>query len=434
MSTDLSPEKVRRLEQENVRLRRAVEELSILNEIATAISSSLSIDQIIELIVNKCVKHLKVEQAAVMLLEQQQQDQMFKTMVRRTDRSGSNILPFRLDAELTGWMLKHERPLLINDFQQDERFSRLVGEDFPIRSLMSVPLLAKQKMIGIITVFNKKSEEGFSVEEQRLLTIIATQSAQVIENARLLVEEQALSIMREEMRMANEIQLNLLPKKAPQSPGYDIAGITIPAKEVGGDYYDFIDIDEHRLVVCVADITGKGLPAAMLMSNVQATIRSQSLLLPAPNTCMQNANSLMFRSTGTGKFVTMFYGILDTESHRLSYCNAGHDAPMLVDRDQKMTQLDVGGVVLGFVPHYNYKEASIELPAGSRLLLYSDGITEALNGDAEEFGDAALQKLLLEHRSLSSQELLEKIVAAVKVHAGATPQSDDMTIVVITRN
>ncbi|MCB0288955.1 MAG: GAF domain-containing protein, partial [Calditrichaeota bacterium] len=141
MSTDLSPEKARRLEQENIRLRRAVEELSILNEIATAISSSLSIDQIIELIVNKCVKHLKVEQAAVMLLEQQQQDQMFKTMVRRTDRSGSNILPFRLDAELTGWMLKHERPLLINDFQQDERFSRLVGDDFPIHSLMSVPLL-----------------------------------------------------------------------------------------------------------------------------------------------------------------------------------------------------------------------------------------------------------------------------------------------------
>ncbi|MCB0293134.1 MAG: serine/threonine-protein phosphatase, partial [Calditrichaeota bacterium] len=101
--------------------------------------------------------------------------------------------------------------------------------------------------------------------------------------------------------------------------------------------------------------------------------------------------------------------------------------------DQKLSQLDVGGVVLGFVPHYNYKEAAVDLPAGSRLLLYSDGITEALNGDAEEFGDAALQKLLLEHRSLSSQELLEKIVAAVKVHAGATPQSDDMTIVVITR-
>jgi sigma-B regulation protein RsbU (phosphoserine phosphatase) len=434
MSTSQESAQILRLEQENQRLRRALEELAVLNEIATAISSTLTLDQIVDLMVQKSVKHLKVEQAAVMLLDEQKQENPFQTMVRRAD-SSNEILPFRLNTQLTGWMLKHQKPLLVNDFQNDDRFKGLAGVDFSIRSLLSVPLISKGRMIGIINVFNKKAEEGFTSEDQRLLSIIGTQSAQVLENARLLEEEKTLMVMQEEMRMATEIQINLLPKEQPLCSGYDIAGKSIPAKEVGGDYYDFIQIagNKNCLAFCLGDVTGKGLPAAMLMSNIQATIRNQTLVENPPNDCMKHANTLMFHSTGLGKFITLFYGILDTQQHTLTYSNAGHDSPFLFSDSAEPTRLEIGGVVLGFVPQYSYSEETIPINPGSRLVLYSDGITEAKNELDEEFGEERLQRVITENCTLSSEELIDKIIASVKEYAGKTPQGDDMTIVIVTR-
>ena len=286
-------DKIHQLEEENLRLRRAVEELSVLNEIATAINSTLTLNQIVDLIVEKCVKHLKVEQAAVMLLSEETDDKPFQTIIRRADTT-ANFLPYRLDAQLTGWMLKNQKPLVINDFKNDNRFSGIDESKFPIQSLLSVPLLSKGRMIGLLTVFNKKSEQGYSSEDQRLLSIISTQSAQVIENARLIEEEKALLQMQKEMQMAHDIQVNLLPKTPPKLAGYEIAGISIPAQVVGGDYFDFIPIDDKRLAVCLGDVSGKGLPAALLMANLQATIRGQTLLKPPPKDCLNRSNKLLY--------------------------------------------------------------------------------------------------------------------------------------------
>ena len=223
-----------KLQEENKRLRTAIEELSVLNEISTAISSTQPLEQIIDLIVRKCVKHLKVEQGAVMLLDEQDQEKPFRTMIRKQD-SVANYLPYRLDAQLTGWMLKNKTPLLINDLEKDSRFNFMVNNEFPIHSLLSVPMNVKGKMIGLITVFNKKTNIGFSNNDQRLLGIISAQSAQIIENARLYQEEQALIHLQEEMRLAYEIQVDLLPKFQPKVLGYQIAGKSIPAKDVGGE-------------------------------------------------------------------------------------------------------------------------------------------------------------------------------------------------------
>lgn len=427
-------DKINRLEKENQRLRGALEELSILNEIATAIGSTLTLNEIVDLMVQKCVKHFQVEQAAVMMLNREKSEDPFQTMIRRANTT-SEILPYRLNAQLTGWMLRHQKPLVINDLQNDERFHGFVDNSLPIHSLLSVPLMAKGKIIGLINAFNKKSEEGFDNNDQRLLAIIATQSAQVLENARLLAEEQALLRMREEMRTAHDIQLKLLPTAQPKvaDPDYDIAGVSIPAKEVGGDYYDFIKISDSRLAFGLGDVTGKGIPAALLMANVQATIRSQTFMIDSARRCMGNANKLMYESTDLGKFVTMFYGILDTDQHTLSYCNAGHDLPYLYTIDDVPKRLDTGGIVLGFVPEYNYAEDVVDFKAGSRLVLYSDGITEAMNAKDEEFGEDRLKEVIVEFGHLTSLELVEKIIDAVQQHAGKTPQSDDMTLLIITR-
>lgn len=432
MSSLNTTPQVERLIQENQRLKKAVEELSVLNEIATAINSTWSLDKIVNLIVQKCVKFLKVEQAAVMLLDEEEQDKGFQTMVRKADTSAS-FLPFRLDTHLTGWMLKHQKPLLVNNLCEDDRFAGLIEKDCPIKSLLSVPLIFKGNMIGLLTAFNQKSPEGFTSESQRLLSIIATQSAQVIQNARLLDKEKELVRVREEMRMAYEIQVNLLPKSAPEIPGYDIAGKSIPAKFVGGDYFDFIPAGENRLAFCLGDVTGKGMPAALLMSNIQAAIHSQVISAPQPRDCMRNTNTIIYQNTGMGKFVTMFYGVLDFTTHRIVYCNAGHDYPFFLESPESLSRLETGGLVLGFVPVHQYEEAEISVAPSCCLVLYSDGVPEAMNQQGEEFGEERLLEVIRENLNLSAHSLVEAIIEVVRGHAGDTPQSDDITLLVIRR-
>ena len=180
------------LQEENSRLRRAVEELSILNAIGSAIGSTMDLNEVVELIVQESVKNLNVEQAAVMLLQQDERNDPFRTMARKA-HSGTEVVPFRFGQQLTGWMLKNRRPLLINDLANDERFRLVADEAFPIRSLLSVPLRAKGQMVGLLNVFNKRGGEGFTSEDQRLLSIIASQSSQIVENARLYEELQRRS-------------------------------------------------------------------------------------------------------------------------------------------------------------------------------------------------------------------------------------------------
>jgi serine phosphatase RsbU (regulator of sigma subunit) len=424
--------RVSRLEEENRRLRRALEELAVLNEIASAICSTMSLDRMVESMVEKCVHHLKVEQGAVMLLREEEADAPFQTMVRKTD-SAANVVPYHFGGQLTGWMLKNRRPLLINDLKSDPRFQAVGPADFPIRSLLSVPLVLKGRLIGLLNVFNRQGREGFTEEDQRLLGIIAAQSAQAIENARLYEEEQTLLRVQEELRLAYEIQTNLLPKASPEVAGYDIAGKSIPAQDVGGDYYDFIPMDDRRLAICLGDVSGKGMPAALLMANVQATVRGQTLLSLSPGECVRRSNTLLFRSTDIQRFVTFFYGILDTGENRFSYSNAGHNHPLLFSADREPLRLGTGGLVLGIMEDVPFGEKEVSFNPGDLLVIYSDGITEAMDAQEEDFGEERLIAVAREHREDSCRELIEKVLQAVRRHAGNVPQMDDMTLVAIRR-
>jgi serine phosphatase RsbU (regulator of sigma subunit) len=419
------------LREENERLKEAIEELKILNEIATAISSTLSLEDIMGLVIQKCIKHLESEQGAIMVLDPKDKNKPFHTMIRKADRS-EIMLPYRLDAQLMGWMLSNKKPLVINDFENDTRF-QIQKDDHGIRSVLSAPLLLKGGMIGSVNVFNKNTPEGFTQTDKRLLAIIATESAQVIENARLYAEEQAFLSMQEEMRLAYKIQMGLLPKSAPQVQGYDIAGRSIPAKEVGGDYFDFMEIDGHHLGLCLGDVSGKGMPAALLMANLQATLRSHVLQDLGPCECLKRSNDLIFRSTDADRFASLFYGILNTVDHTLTYCNGGHNYPFLIAGVGEPARLKVGGTVLGTFEQSSYTEDVISLNLGDVLLIYSDGVTEAVSVDDEEFGEARLSRVVSEHRDDPAERLIIRIIEAVQVHAGQTPQEDDITLVVVKR-
>lgn len=427
-----TPQKVKKmandLEKENIRLKRAVEELSILNEIASAISSTMEVEEITRLILSKCIQRIDVEQGTITLLKEGTTDP-FKTFVRVEDSPVKGV-PYRLGVSLAGWMLKNQKPLLTNDLADDPRFKGVDREETKIRSMLCVPLKVKDRMIGLISLFNKK-EEAFTPDDQRLVAIIAMQSAQVIENARLYEEEKKLQQMEEDLKTARNIQRSLLPKENPSLPDIDIVGFTHPAREVGGDYYDFINIDQDRLAIVIADVSGKGMPAALLMANLQATLRGQALTNHTPKECVAKSNSLLCRSVEKGKFVTLFYGILNTKEKSLTYTNAGHCYPLIFDPERKLKKLEKSGLILGMLDNYPYQEEKIILQPEELILLYTDGITEAFNKENEQFEEERLIKVVQENFHLKAKDISQQILNHVIDFQEDVSQSDDLTLVVV---
>lgn len=419
-----------KLEEENRRLKRAIEELSILNDLGRAISASLDSQEIMQTIIRRSLRAVNAEQGVITLVNVQASQPM-KTLVR-TMVSSSDHEQFQVNQALLGWMHLNKKPLLVNSPKTDERF-RGVQWDQSIHALLCVPLVVKSELKGVLTVFNKRAEGGFTDEDQRLLAIIAVQSSQVIENARLYEEEKAFVKMQEEVRLASRIQSDLLPKSVPDITGYEIAGKSIPAQVVGGDYFDFIRIDDNRMAICLGDVTGKGLPASLLMANLQATLRGQSFLSSSPKDCLIRSNKLLFHSTSPEKFATLFYGCLDTKNHLLSYSNAGHDFPFLFSVSEIPDRLKSGGIMLGAFEDFSFEEDAVPIKPGDVLIISSDGISEAMNSDLEQFGEERLQTVIKENRTASPHELIEKIISAVRTHAGDHPQSDDMTLIVLKR-
>ncbi len=418
------------LQEENQRLRRAVEELSILNDLARAIGASVNSQEIMRTIVHRSLKAINAEQGVITLVEPHGGDAM-KTLVR-TAVSSAQHASYHFSQSLLGWMYLHKKPLIVQDPKNDDRFQG-VAWDPSIRSLVCVPLMIKAELKGVLTVYNKKGGEHFTEDDQRLLAIIAAQSAQVVENARLVEAELDLQKMREEIRLASRIQTDLLPKEEPRIPGYDIAGKSVPAEVVGGDYFDFIPVDERRTALCLGDVSGKGLPASLLMANLQATLRGQTLLADSARECIRRCNKLLYQSTSSEKFVTLFYGILDRERHALSFTNAGHENPFLVSEGGNADRLTEGGVVLSILEEFPYQEATVSLRPGDVLVMFSDGITEAINPAQELFGEARLAAVISEHRSATASELIDRIIGAVRAYAGPAAQTDDMTILVLKR-
>jgi sigma-B regulation protein RsbU (phosphoserine phosphatase) len=233
-----------------------------------------------------------------------------------------------------------------------------------------------------------------------------------------------------EISEAKAIQEKLLPREIPQMPGYEIASAWQSARLVGGDYFDILPLDEESLGICIADVVGKGMPAALLMSNLQAAVRGLSSATFAPDLLCSRLNSLMYRNTASDRFITFFYAQLDGPGRRLAYVNAGHNAPFVMHSDGTHERLREGGTVLGVFDTQNYDLGLAQLRAGDRVLLFTDGITEARNAADEEFGEARLLELLNGHRASTADALQAKILEVVAEFSGHHWQ-DDATLLVL---
>jgi sigma-B regulation protein RsbU (phosphoserine phosphatase) len=233
-----------------------------------------------------------------------------------------------------------------------------------------------------------------------------------------------------EIAEAKAIQEKLLPRDIPQMPGYEIASVWQAAQLVGGDYFDILPLDEKTFGLCIADVAGKGMPAALLMSNLQAAVRGLVSASLAPDLLCGRLNSLIYRNTASDRFITFFYARLEGPTRRLAYVNAGHNAPFVVRADGSHERLREGGAVLGVFDSRIYEQGSVQLSAGDRVVLFTDGITEACSPADEEFGEARLLGVLKEHRALSAEGLQSKILAVVAEFCGDHWQ-DDATLLVL---
>lgn len=306
-----------------------------------------------------------------------------------------------------------------------------------IRSFMAVPLQTGDQVIGILYVDNGILFRPFSQEDLELLTVMANVAGVRIEHGRLLAVEQQEQLTQLEMGQASEIQQNLLPAQAPEVSGYDIAGFNLPCHTVGGDYFDFLHYSDGRMGLFVADVCGKGMAAALMMSSLQARVEMLFETEPDAATALTILNRNIARRCPMGRFVTGFYGVLNPETGELQYANAGHNYPIVLRASGKIDLVRGADLVMGLFSDVSYQPHSLQLEHGDLLVLYSDGVTEAssMAGSqaGSQFGEQGLTSFLAANASDPCQQILAKLVAHVRNWSGASVFADDFTVVLVRR-
>jgi len=294
-----------------------------------------------------------------------------------------------------------------------------------------IPMRHQGATQGIIGLGKKMSGDPYTDDELEFLTTLANQGMIAIENARLFQEALEKERLEEELSIASRIQQGLLPKSIPQVKGFDLAGLNSPSKQVGGDYYDLIPIDHSRIGIAIADVSGKGAPAALLMANLQASLRTLVGESKPISELMGRMNNLVVENTDINTFITAVYGILDIVPGTFTYSNAGHNPPLFVHSDGTVESLDKGGLVLGMMKDVSYEEGTIQLCPKDRIVMYTDGVIEAMNDREEEFGEQGLLETIWGGMALSAEALAERIIQEVGSFSAEDYQQDDITLVII---
>jgi phosphoserine phosphatase RsbU/P len=303
-----------------------------------------------------------------------------------------------------------------------------------------LPLSLNERVLGIMSLGSKRSEEPFSKTDIRLLDSVAAQTGLALEYGRLTeaikLEDAAREKRNRELELAREVQERLFPQEFPRLPRLDYAAKCRPALVVGGDYYDFIPVSDSVLIIAIGDVSGKGVSAALLMATLRAFLRGQAIDLDTDlSAVIANLNRLIYESSAQDRYATFFLAVLDSSSRTLSYVNAGHNSPILLrtsHTDADVLRLDEGGTVVGLMPEGCWAQGQVRLESGDLLVLFTDGISEALNESDEEWGVSRLITAARSTRSAPPRLILDHIMAAADAFVAGAPQHDDMTLIVMT--
>jgi serine phosphatase RsbU (regulator of sigma subunit) len=341
---------------------------------------------------------------------------------------------FRISTAVRDRVLKEKSSILVRDAQLDEAFkSRMSILEHKVHTMMAVPLQTKQRIIGLIYLDSPFVLREFTTDDLSLLTVMANVAAIRIENVRLAEVEEAERIMQRDLSQAAEIQGRMLPDEAPRVPGADLAGFNAACRTVGGDYYDFFPYTGSRVGLALGDVSGKGMPASLMMMALHARVQ---VLAENPGDLaafMTRLNKATCAKCPANRFITFFFSVLDAATGELAFANAGHNPPIVIRASGESQMLEGGGPVLGVLPIAPYSEQREHLGPGDVLVLYSDGVTEANNANFDEFGEERFIEVLKRHRHEPAAGIVVAVTNALGEFAAGAPQADDITLVVAKR-
>ena len=418
--------------------QRLMATLGFITELSQVVASNTELKPILDWIVQKTTGMLRADEGSIKLRGPDQNEQpSAKTFISKRSEPGS--WPPPVSMSVMGYLLQRGEPLATVDLLDDPRFAGLKGYDCRVRAVLAVPLKVENRITGMLAVTNTTPGRVWTPEEIQLLSIVAANSADVLERARLRAEaldkerlEAENQRMERELSLARDIQMGLVPAAPLRAGPWEVLGRVVPARQVGGDYFDYFKLGEGRFGLTIADVSGKGVPAALLVSNVQASLRAYCDGRRPLSEAIREINRGVARTAAGGKFVTLFYGEVDHRRGLLRYTNAGHNYPLVRRADGSLEELQEGGLPLGLFDNATYEEGEVPFAKGDALLLYSDGVSEAADSLGGEFSEERLRSLWQACAGLPAAEAVARLFAEVERFRGSAGQSDDITAVVVS--
>jgi len=420
----------RSIDMERIKLQHR--SMAILNEVSKSLLLHLSENELLERIMDLITQYLPMDRGV--LMRKRGNPLQFRSDVVRINDERLKDQRIQVSQSIIDMSIDCCSSLLISNVQEDSRFKDHDSvHGMNIKSAMCVPLYDYKEITGIIYADRISLREQFTDEDLELLTLLANLAAVKIENAKATRNKIEDDRRKKELELAARVQRDFLPKKKPECENFDISGELISCEEVSGDYYDFIDIDEKRIAVAIADVSGKGVSAAIHMAQLRSSLHTQMDPSYDINKMTEKLNDLVHGSTGPEMFITFFYGEINKESGEFFYINAGHTPPILLTKKGQISRLGSCGFCLGMFPCVDYEAKTMSLEKGDIALLFTDGITECRNKANEEYTEERLTKLLKKNHKLSAGKLQDKIFDEVNAYTEGTEQMDDMTLIVVKR-
>ena len=410
--------------------------LGILLRISKSLGLEITLDPLLKLIVAEVTAAMQAERTTLFLVDRKKPDQLVSRVAEGVDAKEIRVL---VGFGIAGTTAKIRQTINIPDAYNDSRFNPAFDKSsgFRTRSILSMPIIDQSGgLIGVVQVLNKKGG-AFTKEDEEFLDAICVHLGIALKRAEMVDAYLQSQIVTKSLELAREIQMGLVPKDFPALPEFkevDIFATIIPTFEVGGDLYDFFPLDKDRLCFIIGDVSDKGVPAALFMAMARTAFKMSAIASPESiGLTMARVNQFLCESNPQQMFVTALAGILDLRTGQVEYADAGHEPPFIVQPSGAVRMVDkVGGIVLGFIPGQEFTSGTMQLNPGDTLVLYTDGVTEAMNVDHELFGAEAIEKTLSQTgQPADSEAIINALLEDVRVFVGEAQQHDDITMLVI---